>query len=641
MDLATLTTSQNIHENQLPSLGIGRVKWYGGTSRESGKTLAYGFITDGGKKDLFAHVSKLDCNPTDLQEGIHVVFEEHKTKKGREAQSIRILEAEDDHNVLEILLRSDHIPLEFRTRVLLRYSDPLGAGVIKLLVGIVQEIAHNDLDIFNGMDVPISDDDKTRMAMQWPESWLDYELDGEVFSAMPQDFKELACRKHYRVFLEILLSMSNLRKTTIEAREVYAKLGDSDFSLAENWSRNSGDYERARMISARGAELAAKHFYENAGLTVTDTALQQIYGGDDWLTHDLRLNDEIPIDVKNARQNINASVLVEHTVPRFKHDRNSAEVRICGILSPYTSLESIKNANAKGDILLLGETTRSEIDALISHFTKPDHFELVGRYREKLPVWLFNIPNPKGELKRSATTGEAKVKCPEERHWQYLPKSLPSSVIPCCIAAGIDLPKQFEEELPRWERHCIKSLRIAGPPTLGSVYLAILSNFCHALKNMARAEQVSFTPSRYWDLLYVRLPKVFLWEIRGNRSSRQITEASGPLGIVDPLGVVASLISALQLLWDMRVSFKLDGLKTLRVTPEGLVTGRFDNGKTKTILAYCGGKVEGKGKCGYSPLILGKHNSCQICGKLTCPECEFCSTQCDVKKMNYYSPDSI
>lgn len=620
-------SSKNVLTPMSQTLGMGRVKWFGGTQKESKKKLPYGFITDGGEQDLFAHVSKLDCEADDLLEGGHVVFVEHQTAKGREAHSVRILESESDLDAFEALLLTDKIPLEFRIRVLLQYSDPVGAGIIKLLVSTILEVADKKLDILNGMDIPVSDRDKSRLGLEWPVSWLDYELDGDVFNVMPHSFKENACRKHYSEFLDKHRTLSNLKIVSIEASEIYRDLNPSDFQLAERWCNRDGEYELAKMISARGAELAAKHFYDKAGTTVEDTALQQVTDGNDWLTHDLLLNNQIPIDVKNVRQSINASVLTELTVPRFKLDRSSTEVRICGVLSPYGKLKDIKMGSVKGEILFLGETTRSQIDALISRFNKPGHFQLEGQFREKLPVWLFNMPKSKGESEERTTNHRDQANCPEGRHWPYLP----SSSLPCCIAAGLDLPKQIEEELPKWEQLFIKLIRNSGPLSLGTVYLTILSHFTHALKNMVRAEQGGFDPSRYWELLYLKQPSTPQRHSRRSAFGTQSFEASGPLGIIDPLGVVASLIEALELLWQRRSNLNIGGVQTLRVTPEGLVTGKFSNGKTKTILAYCGGFIEKKGRCGFSPLILGEHGSCLSCGKLKCPECNYCSNHCKEK----------
>ena len=42
------------------------------------------------------------------------------------------------------------------------------------------------------------------------------------------------------------------------------------------------------------------------------------------------------------------------------------------------------------------------------------------------------------------------------------------------------------------------------------------------------------------------------------------------------------------------------------------------------ILDYCGGFVEGHGKYGNNPLIIGRHESCPECGKLICEKCSNC-----------------
>ncbi len=62
---------------------------------------------------------------------------------------------------------------------------------------------------------------------------------------------------------------------------------------------------------------------------------------------------------------------------------------------------------------------------------------------------------------------------------------------------------------------------------------------------------------------------------------------------------------------------------------KGLLKGKRDSSEQlTTIIAYCGGYVEKKGYCGFTPLVLGKHNHCIKCGKLICSECNYCSKQC-------------
>ena len=47
-----------------------------------------------------------------------------------------------------------------------------------------------------------------------------------------------------------------------------------------------------------------------------------------------------------------------------------------------------------------------------------------------------------------------------------------------------------------------------------------------------------------------------------------------------------------------------------------------------TLLAYCGGRIERKGPCGYKPLIKGPHETCNVCNHIICPKCNFCKKGC-------------
>lgn len=38
-----------------------------------------------------------------------------------------------------------------------------------------------------------------------------------------------------------------------------------------------------------------------------------------------------------------------------------------------------------------------------------------------------------------------------------------------------------------------------------------------------------------------------------------------------------------------------------------------------------------KGKCGKSPLVIGKDRTCGVCGKLICGACGFCTPLCQEK----------
>lgn len=61
----------------------GKVKFF---SQEK----AWGFLTQDGGKDVFVHISGLDCTPEQLQEGASVSFRVVEGQKGPKAVSVRV-----------------------------------------------------------------------------------------------------------------------------------------------------------------------------------------------------------------------------------------------------------------------------------------------------------------------------------------------------------------------------------------------------------------------------------------------------------------------------------------------------------------------------------------------------------------------
>jgi hypothetical protein len=123
--------------------------------------------------------------------------------------------------------------------------------------------------------------------------------------------------------------------------------------------------------------------------------------------------------------------------------------------------------------------------------------------------------------------------------------------------------------------------------------------------------------------------------------------ASYPLGAIDPLGLVDELVNTLTTLWSGRNEANLDRFSSFRFGGLGILQGRKKEQQNwVTIVAYCGGVVyikddfgavmldaEGrpqseKGKCGHTPLIIGKNSTCPSCGKLVCDKCGFCTKPC-------------
>jgi hypothetical protein len=161
--------------------------------------------------------------------------------------------------------------------------------------------------------------------------------------------------------------------------------------------------------------------------------------------------------------------------------------------------------------------------------------------------------------------------------------------------------------------------------------LTVLSDFLRQLS----VNDPSFSPLRYKELL------------SSNTSRSNKFNIARPLGAADPLGIIDGLCESLEVLWQARQSLRLDRFNSFKFSGPGLLQGREDfNSRWETILAYCGGWVyriddHGKwvksdqslpqklGKCGNTPLILGRENLCAACHKLICTHCGFCSQSCE------------
>ena len=123
-----------------------------------------------------------------------------------------------------------------------------------------------------------------------------------------------------------------------------------------------------------------------------------------------------------------------------------------------------------------------------------------------------------------------------------------------------------------------------------------------------------YSPQRYLEVLYL--------------SGMQIN----PLKLYDPLNIIKDFCDTLQILWDNRQASRLDEFKIFKFSGQGLLKGKRTESEyiMTTILAYCGGWVDGMGKCGFSPLAIGREQNCPVCGRLICPKdnCGFCTDRC-------------
>jgi hypothetical protein len=379
---------------------------------------------------------------------------------------------------------------------------------------------------------------------------------------------------------------------------------------------NNVDFELARMLSARCAEKAARRFYEFLGHGVTDISLGQLSrDSDEWKQYDLLVGGEKPVDVKNARPPLHCrDRYMQHIVRRLKHARRK-DVTIVAVLSPYLKLDRIDNAvfgSDLGQITILGETDRAAITQLQERFSEAGRVAVkVETYVEHhyvIPPWAFEYPPEfynsrnlgRGELRECGYSGMAPLN--EFRRFCTNP-------LPAFLFAGLPLPSHWDKELSPWEVDFYRSLLPLNEETV-SMPVLFLTLLTHFIKMASKESDVAgYHPAKY---------RLFLFSENDQQCNR-------PLGLHDPLDIIRNLLSTLEVLWSHRDAirfhefgrFDFQGLGMLRGTRRG-------TRRTETILAYCGGLVSGKGKCGYSPLIIGQNPTCEVCNKLICPKCGYC-----------------
>ena len=412
------------------------------------------------------------------------------------------------------------------------------------------------------------------------------------------------------------------------AEESYCEINDQDFALASEWANAEKDdnFTMARMLSARTAEKIAAKFYQSLGYEVNDVSIKQTIkevnnptssNSNDWKLYDLLLNNEISVDVKNARTPLNSEMTyVEHCVSRFKKNRTDQNVIIAGVLSPYLKLDYIQNPDHvryEATIKYLGETTISNFIRLEDRFSKR-FLKLSLNSMNFIPRWLFEFPEifyATRNQQRSILQRVAIEQVPTIANCE----KAGVNPIPAYLASGINLPEAWKTDLKDWQIYFYSRIRPRDNSvvTMPVLFLALLVHFLEAVTQDNNWNE--YEPENYRQLLYAELP--------ANENLQM------PLGIFDPLGTIESFIETLSILWSNKEHTNLREFELFKFNGVGLLEGkRLNKQKYETILAYCGGFIEGKGKCGNNPLILGKHESCPACGKLICEQCGHCSATC-------------
>ena len=420
---------------------------------------------------------------------------------------------------------------------------------------------------------------------------------------------------------------TNAKKISFDWENIFPLDPDS-LSLCKLWvNDNATSFQKAKMLSARGAELVAKRHYCSLQYTVTDKAIEQISPQNDgiWKLGDLMLDNQELLDVKNARNQYNATTYSEFCVPRFKEHRNSRDVKIVGVLSPYLQetylLEGEANFSTRLEPTVLGECSHDEIRVLYTHFNQKNLNIVLHRNQNSsgyhyLPPWIFDYNEHFYRERQNCIDALRQKEIPT---WEETLMTKGSSFenglfLALILYAKREIPSCWRENIPNWilsfyeilNALPLEQLRLPG------LFLSILRHFLDCLAQ---------PPKDYRPMKYIEL-----WTSNLHHHRRK----TYPMFIYDPLDIIEDFCLSLEKIWEYRETAKLTEYSSFTFHGRGLLSGRKnDTSPSRTLLAYCGGFIEGKGSCGYSPLIIGVHKTCTICRRLICPKCSYCSNQCD------------
>lgn len=609
---------------------LGEINWFGGLNNNTGRENNFGFITSRGG-DIYFHRSQTESPPESLVGGAQVVFRRVAGKDGKlAAEKVRVLSHLSEDELTALIRAPERLTAEDTLKVALQRGW-LPPREDQLLAAVVFLTTSNP----------------TQLKPFWRKFVPDSPQD-PYYSFAPHEVKGQVCKRYYSRFRQAIADLLKpLKKiaTFHNAELSYSDLDELDEQLAAGWADSDLAAVQAKMLSARAAEKAVKRFYEAMNSTVEDVAISQLKGGSgEWTTHDLLVDGENAIDVKNARRTINSKdFYVEHTVPKFKLTRSGGKVKIAGVLSPYLQLEYIRKPYSAyfqiDDLTFLGETSRDTIDGLVSMFAS-DRFEVV-RNERTVPNWVFTYPDSwYGEFIENIHKFKRECSWPEGEAWEHVFDDQEKlKAVPALFLAGKPLPKAISSSLTRQQaRFYSRLLRVIGnPSSLPAIFLAVLSDFLDHLKD----GDPEFSPKDYLPLLFMEAA-----------SKPEFTDkiVTYPLGTIDPLNLISSLISTLTILWRGRDEANLSRFSNFRLCGLGILQGREPNSnRWTTLVAYCGGMIyaadetgkpvvdsqgrprQVKGKCGRTPLIIGSVSTCDECGKLICDKCQYCSDSCQKK----------
>ena len=449
---------------------------------------------------------------------------------------------------------------------------------------------------------------------------------GQFWNLAPEDIKIKLIKERYQDFFDLIVQFENSdypysKALTTSIKELY-HFDTLDLNLINTWCPQQygsiNDFELAKMMSARGAEKLAFNFYKTLGYSVEDTAAHQITKeSETWIRGDIRLNSNLLIDVKNARTTVNSDTYSEFCVPTFKQNRGS-DVLITAVLSPYLQTRFMKepssvNFSVMKPVILgsLNNKTLLTLESIFSDRLLSIDISRNSSSNRYLPPWLFDYGDKFYVEQRKIIFKFKALLDSNIPDWDDI-KIAKVKIFPLFIAAKRSIPNKWQSYVPTWKVDFVNNFINVPEENISLPYL-FLGLLKHFLKNIGEKDE-TYSPKDYKDLLYTS------------------SSETQPLKIYDPLNIIRDFCTTLQILWENREIANLNQFTMFKFNGQGLLQGKrvHSDRVLTTILAYCGGRVEKKGKCGYRPLIVGRHKNCSACGKLICPkdDCRFCSINC-------------
>ena len=600
---------------------FGRVDWYGGYNRKKDKENKFGFLNSDEHGSVFIHESELNCSPSDMKSGQWVTFYLISSKKGPSASDVDLAENESNISAILRLLKVSTIPIKIRLKLCFHIPLKQLNPPIPLVTQTIKEYEHsisgnheNFIDFIN--------DETQKPFIEFPTSWREIDRKSSLYKVLPKQIREARFNREYPAIQLAIKVLSNSVAQIEKSADIYGSMSPQDKQLAQLWARDNSDYEQAKMLSARGAELITARFLSEIGKKVVDIAHHQISGeSKQWQTHDLLVDSSLPIDVKNARNTINGKTFVEYTVKRFKKDALGRSVTIFGVFSPYLKMTKLKlpSLSLRDKIVILGATTQELVQNLEQEFSKRELTVNFGP-PQRWPVWIFDNKLDWFADQREAIANLSKhFLSLEPEGWRDYQKR----IIPAFLISGAELPAYYNDQLLAWQKwyvdKVIKKSKKSGL-SLPWLYLFTFHHFIDAITNIRSAESKQYSPEGYNDLIfYVQ-----------NSFTDEVT--TRPASLIDPLKIISKLINTLEVLWEHRHATRLNSLRSFTFRGEGLLKGIDSNGRGVSVLAYCGGFISGKGKCGNAPLVIGQNMTCSSCQMLICDKCGYCSERCKSKQ---------